>query len=77
MHFRGTGSALVCRTLVKCNLMNVTDDVQKIFRETLIWKITAVEEKLDLTTFPQQSSEDLRSDLKDLLYPGTQRKTIQ
>lgn len=77
MHFRGTGSALVCRTLVKCNLMNVTDDVQKIFRETLKWKITAVEEKLDLTTFPQQSSEDLRSDLKDLLYPGTQRKTIQ
>lgn len=71
--FLESGRALVGRTLVKGNykvplrLMNVTDDVQKIYRGTLIGKMTAVEENLNLTTFAEQSIGKLRSDLKDLL----------
>lgn len=71
--FLESGRALVGRTLVKGNdkvpfrLMNVTDDVQKIYRGTLIGKMTAVEENLNLTTFAEHSSGELRSDLKDLL----------
>ena len=71
--FLERGRAMVGRTLVKgretvpVRLMNITEEVQPIYKGTTIAKMTAADEENLPQTFQEHTAGELRPDLRELL----------